>query len=441
MKKQPTITLHIKKWGINGEGIAFYKRKPVFVENAIPGETVEARITEEKDGYLKAAVAKVITPSARRREPLCMYASQCGGCALGHVQSKEQSRMKEKVLKEALKKYAGYTGPVEPIIKNLSPLGYRNALKLPLRMEDGKIAAGMYAAGSQDFVSVQRCLIHAKGLEAAKQAVVDVLNQFHAQAYDYKTDSGYYSLIMRQLQDKIQVTLVTSDLQIPEAMVKALLQIDNVDSLWQSIRSKDEKETDVFGTRMVHLGGEENLHLELNGFTLSLLPRSFFQLNTWQALRIYELVAQWVPECNVLVEAYAGIGAMSLFAAKKAREVIGIENIPDAVANANENARINHLDNVRFICADAGEELQKLEKEMDIDVLIVDPPRSGLDSAMIQAILDSHIQTIIYVSCNPSTLGKNIHDLQPAYKIEKVQPVDIFSQTPHVESVIQLSRV
>ena len=217
------------------------------------------------------------------------------------------------------------------------------------------------------------------------------------------------------------------------------MSIEGVVSLYQNIKTDDEKDHDLFGTKMIHLSGLEKMEVEINGLKLLLLPRSFFQLNTAQASNLYEVVKSWTPHSDWIVEAYAGIGAMSLLVSEKAKEVIGIESIQDAVNNAQENAKINGIKNAHFICGDAGVELNKLDQQERIDTLIVDPPRSGLDPTMRQAIKNSKIKTILYVSCNPSTLGKDLFALSE-YAIEKVQPIDMFSQTPHVETVVFLKR-
>lgn len=191
---------------------------------------------------------------------------------------------------------------------------------------------------------------------------------------------------------------------------------------------------------MRFIWGEEKMHLQLEDIQLSLLPRSFFQLNTKQSVNLYNVVKDWMPRSKTTVEAYSGIGAISLFVKDKAQEIIGVESIQDAVDNANENAILNHADNVSFICEDAGSALAHLVQEKDVDTLIVDPPRSGLDDTMKETILKSKIKTMIYVSCNPATLAKDLGVLKKEYRIVKIQPVDMFSQTPHVESVTLLVR-
>ena len=192
---------------------------------------------------------------------------------------------------------------------------------------------------------------------------------------------------------------------------------------------------------MIHLGGDRRLELKLDSLRLQLSPRSFFQLNTEQAKQLYRCVASLIPQHNdLIVEAYSGIGAISLYVKDKAKQIIGIESIKDAVVNANENAKRNNAGHVSFLCADAADKCTYLSKKQQIDTLIVDPPRSGLDDAMLECILRSKIKHVIYISCNPATLGKNLACLKERYEIKTILPFDMFPQTPHVESVVLLVR-
>lgn len=441
--KQPVSPeLKIQRWGINGEGIAYKNRKPVFVEGVIPDETAVIEITEENDRYAKGKLIRVVESSPRRRHPVCPIADECGGCALMHVDYRGQIRAKEKLLREALKKYAGYTGPIEPMIKNPVPLGYRNACKFPMGLnEEGQISTGMYERNSNRFVPVPRCVIHSKKLEAARHQVEDILRKYDMRPYDKETGTGLRNLVMKEFDGRVHIILVTSELDLPEAMVNDLLALENAGSVWQSVKDDSDMEFEMFGNRMIHLGGDMKMTLSLKDLSLELLPRSFFQLNTAQAQQLYDLVVSWVPEnTGLIVEAYSGIGAMSLFAADKADEVIGIEVVEDAVANARDNALANGRENVRFICGDAGQELEKIADSQNVDVLIVDPPRSGLNQKMKDSIHQAAPERIIYVSCNSATLGKDLADLFDLYEVDRIQPFDMFSQTPQIETAVLLEK-
>ena len=347
-----------------------------------------------------------------------------------HVQYKEQCKMKEQIVKESLRKYANYQGKVEPLMKNPNPLGYRNLCKFVLKKEQGVWCSGMYATNSHDFVAIDRCMIHEKKIEEVRSQLLALMNQYEVE--------GFKQLVIKDFNQKVQVLFITEDVSISSDFIAACSQIEGLVSLWQNIKTDYTK--DIFGKEMIHLAGLENIELTLDDKTLRLLPRSFFQLNTEQAIHLYDLVAQWTPKSNVLVEAYSGIGAISLFIKDQAKEIIGIESIQDAVDNANENAKLNNAGHVSFLCADAGKALKEIVQKKTVDTLIVDPPRTGLNTEIKDTILSASIQNIIYVSCNPATLGKDLKQLQQCYNIKKVQPIDMFSQTPHVETICLLSK-
>lgn len=231
-------------------------------------------------------------------------------------------------------------------------------------------------------------------------------------------------------------------MEIPESLINALLESSlPVASVWQSIKSPKDPAYELFGDKVLHLGGAMNIQVPLEPLSLSLLPRSFFQLNTAQAQNLYKTVTDWIegnPE--LVVEAYSGIGAMSLMAASKAKEVTGIEVVEDAVVNARDNALANGIENASFVCGDAGQELEEIAQKKTIDVLIADPPRSGLDQKMIDSILKAAPNEMIYVSCNPATLAKNLKELEGMYQVERVQPFDMFSQSPQIETAVLLKK-
>lgn len=427
----------IKKWGINGEGIAFYEGKPVFIENAIPEEEIEFDIKSDENTYFIGEMTRLVTQSSKRRYPLCPIWKECGGCALMHVKYPAQCKMKETNLKETLIKYANYKGKILPILKNPEPLAYRNSCKLPFGEEYGELFTGMYERDSNHFQKMERCYVHSKLLESTRQEVLKIMNEHHLKMYDDRKKTGFRTLVMKEFDGKIQIIFVTGKEELSEEFISDLTKLEQVVSIWKSVKTENKRE--LFGD-MRFIWGQEKMSLQLEDIQLSLLPRSFFQLNTKQSVNLYNVVKDWMPKSNVTVEAYSGIGAISLFIKDKAKEIIGIESIQDAVDNANENAELNNAKNVSFICEDAGKALSSLVQEKQVDTLIVDPPRSGLDDVMKQTILKSKIKTMIYVSCNPATLSKDFGVLQKEYRIVKIQPVDMFSQTPHVESVTLLVR-
>lgn len=402
------MRLTIKKWGINGEGIAFEKGKPVFVPGAIVGEVVDAKTHQ------------VIQTSSLRHHPMCAHYHVCGGCPSMHVNYKGQVRMKEALISQALKKYAHYQGPIQPLIKNPSVLAYRNAFKLPIV----KNRTGMYSTGSQQFVGLDRCLVHEKKLEAFRQAFDQQIKE--------DTITHWQGLVAKCFDDQLQVILVTKDEAIHPEIRNWLENHPGVVSLWQCIQPK--RKPNLLDGRLIHLAHAKTIDFQFNQLEVSLRPKAFFQLNGLQASHLYEQVASLAK--GRVLEAYCGVGIMSMMAANHCQSVLGVDWVEDAIESAHLMAKKNGVQNVDFICQDAA----KVVLDESIETLIVDPPRSGLDARLIDSIQKALPERIIYVSCNPSTLGKNLAELTN-YRIDLVQPYDFFSQTAHVETLVLLTRV
>lgn len=435
------MKVRIEKIGINGEGIGYDNKKPVFIPQALIGEECDIDITEKNRTYERGKIKTIIKKSESRVKPYCALQHRCGACTLMIADYKKQLEYKRDLLKQSLIKYAQINPKlIAPVMENPNPLHYRNQCKLPLSMEEHELVSGMYIPGSNYFLRVDDCPIHEQGLENIRKQVLKVLNAYEMRAYDYHQKRGIRTLVIRGFHDQYQVTLVSGDQPLSSDMIEELMKIEGIISLWQSINTV-KKSPDIFGQKMILLAGERYLPLQLDHLQLHVSPRSFFQLNTIQASNLYQCVRDMVGDGNErIVEAYSGIGAISLYLKDKANEIIGIESIKDAVVNANANAQLNGCDNVKFLCADAADKLTYISKKQKIDVLIVDPPRTGLDDNMLSCILKSKIKDIIYISCNPATLGKNLAILKDRYEVKKIQPIDMFSQTAHVESVVLMSR-
>ena len=432
----------IKKTGINGEGIGYIDRMPVFVPQALIGEEVEIRIVDKQKRYATAELLRVVKSSKNRIRPKCFIQNTCGACPLMIARYPVQLEYKQDLLKQSLIKYAQIDPrKVARVKASEDVFGYRNQFKLPCAMEEGRLVSGLFMPNSNYFIDVKKCWIHEDGLERVRMDIMHVLNTHGCVSYNPHDKKGIRNLVVRGFDNRYQCTIVTGNDELDERLISDLMRIKGLTSLWQSIHTI-KKTPEVFGNKMMHLAGETSLSMELDGLKLRISPRSFFQLNSKQAVQLYRTIASMVKEDNeLIVEAYSGIGAISLYLKDKAKEIIGIESIKDAVVNANQNAALNGCEHVSFLCDDAANKLTYLSKKRSIDVLVVDPPRSGLDDAMLECILRSKIKNIIYVSCNPATLGKNLAVLSSRYNVDKIQPIDIFPHTPHVETVALLSKL
>lgn len=431
----------IKKTGINGEGIGYIDRMPVFVPQALIGEEVEIRIVDKQKRYATVELLRVVKSSKNRIRPKCFIQNTCGACPLMIARYPAQLEYKQDLLKQSLIKYAQIDPrKVARVKASEDVFGYRNQFKLPCAMEEGRLVSGLFMPNSNYFIDVKKCWIHEDGLERVRMDIMHVLNTHGCVSYNPHDKKGIRNLVVRGFDNRYQCTIVTGNDELDERLVSDLMRIKGLTSLWQSIHTI-KKTPEVFGNKMMHLAGETSLSMELDGLKLRISPRSFFQLNSKQAVQLYRTIASMVKEDNeLIVEAYSGIGAISLYLKDKAKEIIGIESIKDAVVNANQNAALNGCEHVSFLCDDAANKLTYLSKKRSIDVLVVDPPRSGLDDAMLECILRSKIKNIIYVSCNPATLGKNLAVLCSRYNVDRIQPIDIFPHTPHVETVVLLSQ-
>ena len=426
--------------GINGEGIGYDHGVPVFIPGALMHETVDVKITQEKEKYKTAKLIRVIRKSKDRVEPECRYCDSCRACTLMHLKYERQLNYKKQTLKQALKKYADIDMPVS-IIKNDNIYHYRNKFKLPFGMEKGKIVTGMYESERGRFVPIEDCIIHEEVLEKVRKQILEIMNKYKLKAYNERTREGYRSLIMRTFNNKIALVFVVGDNTDLEPMLSDLTRIEEVSSIYYSVNT-NKKYINALENDLVHVFGKNCLNARINGLKLVFTPKSFFQLNTRQAEVLYDEAVSLIDEnYEEVLEAYCGVGVMSLMAARKAKHVTGVEIVPDAIDNAKKNARYNKIDNVDFVVGDSGSVMEEISKEKQLDCLIVDPPRTGLDEKMINSILNSNAKKLIYVSCNPSTLAKNLNVLKEYYNIESIRAIDVFSNTEHVESIVYLARM
>ena len=432
------MKMNFVKTGINGEGIGYDHRKPVFCDGVLAGETAVVRIEEDHGTYAKARCVRLLKPSENRIDAACPYQSECGGCPLMILKYDAQLQVKSELLQEALFKYGKVRSHfVRSIRGSEKTEGWRSQCKLPAREIDGTLYSGMYRANSNHFIPVKNCRMHDSILEKTRKQVMKVLNQKHIPAYDSKTGKGLRYLIMRAIGENVQCTLVTGKDTVDNGTVEAMMKIPHMTSLFQSVNT-GRRTVEIFGPKTKLLTGSRTIPVQIQDITLQLSPQAFFQLNVDQAVRLYETAISKIDPCDVLVEAYCGIGAMSLMAHNKAQKIIGIENVPDAIRDAKANAEENHIGNVEFICADAADGLLKAASRHHINTLLADPPRSGMDERMLEAVLKVHPDKIIYISCNPATLGRNLKELKHAYHVVTVIPFDLFPNTPHVESITVL---
>jgi len=441
------MKLTIKKMGINGEGIAYINKKPIFINGALPNETVEAEITEDKGSYARAELTDIIRKSSERRHAGCRVQKKCGGCTLMTLDYEAQLKYKKELLEEALYKYGNVK---RSFVRDIHPSerinGYRTQCKLPLKETSQQLYTGMYMPGSNHFCTIEDCPVHDRDLETARKDILNVLNTWNTEhpkerlgEYNRRKEKGIRYLVIRTLNNSTQCTLVTGRGKIPQELINRVMEVSGMTSLYHSVNT-DMHTQDIFGTVPKLLAGEEHITFTMHDLTLQLSADSFFQLNVSQAEKMYSTAVSKIDPCGTLVEAYCGVGAMSLMAHEKAEKVYGIEASKPAIRNAKANAVRNNIDNCEFLAMDAADGLLYAAARNEIDTLLCDPPRSGMDEKMLEAVMQVNPKKIVYVSCNPATLAKNLKVLKQKYHVVTVIPFDLFPQTPLVESVTVLER-
>ncbi len=433
------MKLEIVKAGINGEGIAFFKRKPVFIEGCFPDEVVDADLIDEGRHY-KGRLKAVLKKSPDRIRSVCSYADKCGACALMGLKYDGQLAIKMQLLENALYKYAEYEGKIEGIVKSDDVYGYRNKCNLPIISYNGKLVNALYKQGSNHPCLITTCFIHEESVEEIRRKILDVLNRYKLQAYDRREKKGMRQLIVRAFDKGAQAVLVTGNDTLKENVIADLKKIKGLKSLFQGINTVRDP-IRMMPEKLRPLFGKEKIEVKSLNYELELSPQAFFQLNHKQAEQIYKDAAALIKEKQKLViEGYCGIGTISLAMHDKAEKIIGIEIIEKAIKDAKDNAKKNKVENVEFRCGDAAKEIRKIVEKEKADVIVVDPPRTGLDDELLKTLLKSKAKQIIYISCNPSTLGKDLYILKKEYEIHLVRGYDMFPNTPLVETLVELVR-
>lgn len=429
--------------GSNGEGVGKMDGLAVFVEGALPGEEVLAEIETVKKNYAVAKLVEILKPSSERVKPFCPLYEQCGGCQLQHMSYAAQLKWKRQQVIDAVERI-GKLDDVK-IFDTLgmeNPLRYRNKMQFPV----GKgLKIGCYSRGSHKIIDATSCLIQNAGNDKILSAVRKVAAQFKLQPYDEDTHKGFLRHVMGRvgINGELMIVLVTATKNFPNEknFVRALLkEIPEVTSIQQNVQTF--RNNVILGRDTRVLYGKPTIHDSIGNLKFNISARSFFQVNTAQAEVLYKTARDFAElhGGETIIDAYCGTGTIGLFMARKARRIIGVEVVSSAVADAKRNARENNVRNAEFLVGDAVKVLPRLfDSGVYADVVIVDPPRAGCDRKVLETFAAMNPAKIIYVSCNPATLARDLKILAELnYRTTKIQPVDMFPFTSHVESVAQI---
>ena len=444
------VRTEIAGYGHNGEGVGRVKDFTLFVGGALRGETVEARVTEVHRSFGRAELVRVIEPCSERVAPPCPTYERCGGCQLLHLTYEAQLELKQQRVIDALARLGGLPDViVHETVGMEHPWHYRNKVQYPLGRSGGEIVVGCYEQRTHQIVPTKECLIQQDVNNRLMQAVRDLAQEWGLSVYDEETGRGFlrHILIKNAAQtEQAMVVLVTNGRDFPRGKEFGLALAARVPALTSLVQNINMLKTNVIlGPQTRVLWGEEAIIDEVGGLRFRVSSTSFFQVNPLQTEILYERALSYagLTGRETVVDVYCGVGSLTLFLARRARKVYGVEVVEGAIEDAEENAGLNGITNVEFVLGEAERVLPKLAAiGIRFDLAVLDPPRAGCDQKVLQTLARVGVRRIVYVSCNPSTLARDLkllHGLE--YTTREVQPVDMFPHTYHIECVARVEKL
>lgn len=449
LKKNEIIEVEITGTTHDGNGVGRYEDIVVFVPACAEGELVKVQILNVRKNLAYGKLLEVLRKSPERIEPDCAVFYKCGGCTFRHISYQEELRVKHRRVRDAIRKIAGLEIEPEQILGSDEIDGYRNKAQFPVGSDkNGNIIAGFYASRSHRIVNCMSCRLQPSAFEKIIEAVLSWMEICKITAYDEYTGKGLVRhIFLRQAKStgEIAVCLVINGKNCPdpEKLIGLVRKIgEKVTGIVLNINR--ERTNVILGKKLVTLWGNGRITDTLGGVKYEISPLSFYQVNSAQAQRLYRIAEEFAQLTGreTLLDMYCGAGTIGLFMAHEVKEVIGVEVVPQAIDDANRNAVLNGITNARFICADAGKAAEKLLSQgYRPDVVILDPPRKGCDLQTIDSVVSMAPERVVYVSCDPATLARDIAIFsEKGYACKRVKPVDMFPRTPHVECVALMSR-
>ncbi|MFA9423536.1 MAG: 23S rRNA (uracil(1939)-C(5))-methyltransferase RlmD [Sedimentibacter sp.] len=432
-----------------GKGVAKIDNFVVFIENAIEGDLVEIEIIEKKKNFAIGKISKIIKASKNRIEPSCEYFYDCGGCQLMHMDYNAQLVYKKnRVISEFKRASVNMEKlSVNDTIGMENPFKYRNKTAFSVAKIKNQVAIGPYEDGTYSTVDIMGCMIQSEEANKAVRCFKKLMVKYNIESYNKKTGTGTvkHIVIRNNIQNELMFIIVTSKYDFPnkDSIVNDLKsQVKEIKTIVQNINSKNTNI--VMGYRNITLFGDGTITDSIKDLTFSISPETFFQVNSQQTEKLFDTAIEYanLNKDDICFDIYCGIGTISLMAAKYVKKVYGVEIVEQSVVNAKENAKSNHISNVEFLYGSAEKILPELyNKSIIANVVIVDPPRKGCEKEVIDSIINMAPERIVYVSCNPSTLARDVKLLElGGYHLVKIQPVDMFPWTYHVETVLLMEK-
>ncbi|MEC0494077.1 23S rRNA (uracil(1939)-C(5))-methyltransferase RlmD [Bacillus glycinifermentans] len=432
-----------------GAGVAKVDGFPVFVPNALPDEKAKIKVTRVKKGFAFGRLIDLKEESRFRTKAPCPIYKQCGGCQLQHINYEGQLLYKQKQVKDVLERIGKLDlsrVTVHPTLGMEDPWNYRNKAQVPVGTREGGLVAGFYQQRSHEIIDMNKCLIQQSENDRVVQAIKEICNRYGIKAYDEERHKGWLRHIMVRYgvaTGEMMVVFITKTNDFPHknAIMKEITaSFPHVKSIVQNINPK--KTNVIFGDETHVIWGEEYIYDTIGDIKFAISARSFYQVNPEQTKVLYDKALEYagLNGEETVIDAYCGIGTISLFLAKQAKKVYGVEIVPEAIEDAKRNAELNGIENAEFEVGEAEVVIPKWYKEgIKAATLVVDPPRKGCDEALLRTILEMKPKRVVYVSCNPGTLARDLRVLEDGgYATLEVQPVDMFPHTSHVECVAKL---
>ncbi|MDB2042762.1 23S rRNA (uracil(1939)-C(5))-methyltransferase RlmD [Clostridium perfringens] len=453
VEKNKEYIFDIISQGYEGEGIAKIDNKyPIFIEGALKGEKVKVRIVKVNKNFAYGKLIEVLEPSEERVNPPCAIYKRCGGCKLQHASYKAQLDFKWDRVKDCVSKI----GKLDPSIVKY-PLGmenpwrYRNKVQLPIGLINGEVKIGFFAPRSHDIIDMESCLIQDEIGDKVVKLTREWIEKFNIRPYnvdgEYDEKGIVRHIMIRRgfTTNEVMIVLVTNVENLPHKEEFVDLMVKNIPGIKSVIQNINSKKTNVIlGLESKTLWGEDTISDYIGDFRFNISPLSFFQVNPIQTEVLYGKALEYanLTGNEEVFDAYCGTGTITLFLSQKAKKVYGVEIIPQAIDNAWINAKENKVENVEFFVGESEVVIPDLiNKGVKADVVVVDPPRKGCDKKLLDAITNIDAKKIVYVSCDPSTLGRDLQVLEEnGYKTLEVQPVDMFPNTAHIECCVLLKK-
>lgn len=448
--KDKNYTIEITGMNHEGQGVGRVDNFAVFVDGAIIGETAAVKIAILKKSYAVGKLIRIIKPSPNRITPFCPVYEKCGGCSLQHMSYKAQLDFKTDLVSENIKRIA----KLDDVIIH-GTLGmekaqyYRNKAQYPVGLVNGKPSIGFYAGRSHDIIDNTACGIQHGISDKVKEIAREFILETGVSAYSEQTGMGLVRHIMVRTGFKtgeVMVVVVINGTKLPHQERLTQMLSEQVEGLKSVILNINTKNTNVImGDKNITIFGEDTITDYIGKYRFKISARSFYQVNPLQTEVLYNKALEYagLTGKETVFDLYCGIGTISLFLSEKAKKVYGVEVVEDAIIDARENAELNGVDNAEFIVGEAEKVIPEMYRQgVRADVVVVDPPRRGCDEVLLKTLVDMQPVRIVYVSCNPSTLARDLGYLDNhGYKAVEVQPVDMFPHTPHTETVARIERV